>query len=288
MVVVDDPHNNVSMISSLSQREDHKADGGLRTKGCFKRSFQDKPLITVITVVFNGEKTIEATIKSVINQTYDNIEYIVIDGSSTDRTIDILKQYEDYIDYWISESDNGIYDAMNKGVSFAKGDWLYFLGSDDLILNIVNKMVEYFKCETGIYYGDVYMPGRHKLFDGKFGEYKLMFTNICQQAIFYPRRVFTKYLYDTKYEILADHAFNLNCHGDKEYKLIYVPQLICVYNDISGISSSSNDTDWAFEEDRQYLVKKNFTMAWYLLYYVRIRIRIKFLKSYFANLFKRL
>lgn len=89
------------------------------------------PLITVITVVFNGEKYLEQTIQSVINQTYPNVEYIIIDGGSTDGTLDIIKKYEDYIDYWVSEKDRGIADAWNKGIELAIGDIIGILNSDD-------------------------------------------------------------------------------------------------------------------------------------------------------------
>jgi hypothetical protein len=89
------------------------------------------PLITVITVVFNGAKYLENTIKSIINQTYPNIEYIIIDGGSTDGTLDVIKKYEDYIDYWVSEPDKGIYDAMNKGIILSNGEWLNFMNCGD-------------------------------------------------------------------------------------------------------------------------------------------------------------
>lgn len=105
--------------------------GGLRTKGYFKKSFDDKPLISIITVVFNGEKYLEETIQSVINQTYSNVEYIIIDGGSSDGTLDIIKKYEDKIDYWVSEKDRGISDAFNKGVKVAKGDYINFQGDGD-------------------------------------------------------------------------------------------------------------------------------------------------------------
>ena len=92
---------------------------------------EGKPLISVITVVYNGEKYLEETIQSIINQTYDNVEYIIIDGGSTDGTVDIIKKYEDRIDYWVSEKDKGISDAFNKGVKVAKGDYINFQGDGD-------------------------------------------------------------------------------------------------------------------------------------------------------------
>ena len=91
----------------------------------------DNSLISVITVSYNAVSTIEQTILSVINQTYSNIEYIIIDGGSTDGTIDIIRRYEDKIAYWVSEPDRGIYDAMNKGASKANGEYIAFLNSDD-------------------------------------------------------------------------------------------------------------------------------------------------------------
>ena len=106
-------------------------EGGLRTKGGGKISIPDKPLLTVITVVFNGAATIEHTICSVIEQTYDNVEYIIIDGGSTDATLDILRKYGNDIDYWVSERDAGLYDAMNKGIALASGDYIGMLKADD-------------------------------------------------------------------------------------------------------------------------------------------------------------
>ena len=92
---------------------------------------ENTPLISIITVVFNGEKTLEKTINSVIQQTYTNIEYIIIDGASTDKTLDIINKYQNYISYWESAPDAGIYDAMNKGIRYAKGQWINFLNSGD-------------------------------------------------------------------------------------------------------------------------------------------------------------
>jgi glycosyltransferase involved in cell wall biosynthesis len=119
----------------------------------------DKPLITVITVVFNGEEFLEETIKSIINQTYPNIEYIIIDGGSTDSTLDIIRKYEHAIDYWVSEPDNGIYDAMNKGISIASGDWVNFMNAGDLFYSpdTIKQLFDYAIGSEKIIYGDVHI-----------------------------------------------------------------------------------------------------------------------------------
>ena len=94
-----------------------RTEGGLRTKGVFKKSQTGKPLITVITAVYNGEKYLEECIQSLHQQNYDNIEHIIVDGGSNDKTLEIIRKYENKIDYWMSEKDKGIYDAFNKAVS---------------------------------------------------------------------------------------------------------------------------------------------------------------------------
>jgi glycosyltransferase involved in cell wall biosynthesis len=109
--------------------------GGRRVRGTQKKLSPNKPLITLITVVFNGAATLEHTIRSVIEQTYDNVEHIIIDGGSTDATLDILRKYQDDIDYWVSKEDAGIYDAMNKGIVLARGDYIGMLNSDDYFAN---------------------------------------------------------------------------------------------------------------------------------------------------------
>jgi glycosyltransferase involved in cell wall biosynthesis len=108
-----------------------KLEGGIRVGGKLKRSLPGKPLLTVVTAVFNGAPTIEHTILSVGEQTYNNIEHIIIDGGSADGTQDILRKYDHIIDYWVSEKDAGIYDAMNKGIALASGEVVGFLNADD-------------------------------------------------------------------------------------------------------------------------------------------------------------
>jgi glycosyltransferase involved in cell wall biosynthesis len=91
----------------------------------------NNPLISIITIVYNGITTLEQTILSVINQTYKNSEYIIIDGGSTDSTVDIIKKYEKHFAYWLSEPDKGIYNAMNKGIKLSSGKYIALLNSDD-------------------------------------------------------------------------------------------------------------------------------------------------------------
>lgn len=115
------------------------------------------PKISIITVVFNGEDLLEGTIKSVLNQTYPNIEYIIVDGASKDRTLEIIKKYESKISLWKSEPDKGLYDAMNKGLKLATGDFVWFMNAGDWIFEpeTVEKMVESYEAETDILYGEV-------------------------------------------------------------------------------------------------------------------------------------
>ncbi|NOQ29774.1 MAG: glycosyltransferase [Helicobacteraceae bacterium] len=127
----------------LDNNETRGYEGGLRKQGYFKNSYKLKPLISIITIVYNGEKYLEETILSVISQSYDNIEYIIIDANSTDGTIDILKKYDSQIDYWVSESDSGMYEALTKGFSCISGDFMGYINSDDYFLpNAIKTIAE--------------------------------------------------------------------------------------------------------------------------------------------------
>jgi glycosyltransferase involved in cell wall biosynthesis len=209
--------------------------------------------ITVITVVRNGEKTLEQTILSVINQTYKNIEYIIIDGGSTDGTVDIIKKYEQHLACWVSEPDKGIYDAMNKGIEKATGDFLFFLNSGDFLFenSTLTKIVKKMKCNV-VYYGEVYMSGTRKLYWGKFSRIKLAIKNICHQSIFYPISVYSKYHYDLQYKMLADYHYNISIYS--QIKFIYLNETIAFY-DPYGISSIQEDIK--FKQDVNSLILKN-------------------------------
>ena len=131
--------NNLKILDSAEK------DGGLRTKKIFKSSLPNKPLITIITAVLNNEKYLEESILSLHKQKYNNYEHIIVDGGSKDQTLNIIKKYEDKIDYWCSKKDRGIYDAFNIGMKLSAGDYIGFLNSDDYFsddaLDILEKYI---------------------------------------------------------------------------------------------------------------------------------------------------
>ena len=218
-------------------------NGGLLLKGFNKYSSHDKPLISVITVVFNGYSFIEKAMLSVIGQTYDNVEYIIIDGGSTDGTLDLLKQHEDQIDYWESEKDNGIYDAMNRGVSIAHGEWVLFMGSDDYILNCnvlkdcidtLNQSIRLSSFYPVLIYGDViYSNGYY--FKSTLKAATLLHNTVHHQAALYNKVLFDTFRYNISFKIVADYELNLLIYLNK-YVVLYInkPFSYCSYGGASS------------------------------------------------------
>ena len=243
-----------------------------------KSEIQIQPVITVITVVFNGILTFENTILSVINQSYKKIEYIVIDGGSTDGTVDLIKKYQDRISYWVSEPDNGIYDAMNKGAAMSTGDWIYFLGADDFMFNCIHQVVPLFESES-IMYGDVIFKMNQNRLYGKFNSFKFIIHNMPHQALFYPRRVFDKYTYEKKYIYLADYYLNLLCWNDKSFKIKYLPYAIAEYNDL-GVSSVKYDVNFINDRIFNFLKYMPVLFSPFILFRLSLSwLKLKFLKK---------
>lgn len=159
------------------------------------------PKVSIITVVYNGIEFLEETIKSVISQTYPNIEYIIVDGGSKDGTLDIIKKYEAHISKWISEPDKGIYDAMNKGIDLATGDWQNFLNAGDSFVdnNVLEKIFTTNLENITLVYGDIIAirENGQKL---NVNAIELKDDNsikrgmkVCHQAIFYNKDIIIKY-----------------------------------------------------------------------------------------------
>lgn len=159
------------------------------------------PKVSIITVVYNGIEFLEETIKSVITQTYPNIEYIIVDGGSKDGTLEIIKKYESHISKWISESDKGIYDAMNKGIDLATGDWQNFLNAGDSFVdnNILEKIFTTNLENITLVYGDIIAirENGQKLnvnaIELKDDNSLKKGMKVCHQAIFYHKDIIIKY-----------------------------------------------------------------------------------------------
>jgi glycosyltransferase involved in cell wall biosynthesis len=206
--------------------------GGLRIKNQSKyRKISSKPLISVITVVFNGGKTLERTINCVISQTYDNIEYIIIDGKSTDNSLEIINKYEDFIDYWISESDKGIADAFNKGFSVSTGDYIGFINSDDWYEKEgISQIVQEINSEDSIYCGHLNLFSGDQCKFVKLHKSKperiLQTMRIAQPSTFVSRDVFNRLGgFSLNYEFAMDYDFFLRAFLSG-YKIKIVDKII--------------------------------------------------------------
>ena len=202
---------------------------------------------SIVTVCYNAELWIEQAIVSVINQRYNNIEYIIVDGGSKDTTLDIINKYNHRIAVCVSEPDHGVYDAMNKALDLATGDFIIFLGADDHFLSddTLSAVSKFIDDNNAIYYGDVYRNTRNDLYRGRFNKYLLACENICHQAIFYPKSVYKMMKYDLRYPIYADYIYNIRNWNIHIFK--YMPICISYYNckGLSGtnISKSKDDVE---------------------------------------------
>lgn len=194
------------------------------------------PKVSIITVVYNDVRGIEHTIRSVMKQTYPELEYIVVDGLSTDGTLDIVAQYPEEISLLISEIDEGIYDAMNKGLAAATGDYVLFLNSgDELYEDMTLEKVFAAAEHADIYYGetklidenrDIIGDRRHKApkhFDWKSFRYGM---NICHQAIYVKRDIAEPY--DLQYQLSADVDWVIRA-AKKANKIVNVNQYVAKY-----------------------------------------------------------
>jgi glycosyltransferase involved in cell wall biosynthesis len=172
-----------------------------------------RPLVSIITVVYNSQNLLEKTILSIINQTYTNIEYLIIDGASTDKTIDIIKKYETSITKWISEKDNGLYDAMNKGLKMASGNYVWFINSGDKIYSpdTLQKLINQINSLPDIIYGETEIIDingnelglrRHSAPDKLNWKILSRGMLVCHQSVLVKRELATEY--NLKYRHSSD------------------------------------------------------------------------------------
>lgn len=210
---------------------------------------------SIVTINYNNKDGLRKTIKSVIHQTFRDYEYIVIDGGSTDGSADVLKEYDKDINYWVSEADEGIYNAMNKGIKQAHGDYLIFMNSGDFFYNkdVLNEVIPYLNSD--IVEGKLYKTTKRH------------FTNIPQtkptmmlfyeggldhQACFIKRSLFNKSLYDERLKISADWKFFVQKIIFENASLTFMPVVVASYEG-GGVS-----------EDKQHKAIHQIERAEYL------------------------
>lgn len=208
------------------------------------------PFFSIIIPTFNSETTVRDCIESVLNQTFLNFEILLVDGKSKDETLNIASIFKDDRLKIVSEYDEGIYDAMNKGIKLSTGNWLYFLGSDDFLqdVNVLQDIYEIVKDNLlDVVYGNVLMEPSNRIYDGLFTYEKMQTVTLCHQAIFYKRKIFNDFgLYNIKYKVLADHDMNLKWFFSCRHTSLFIDRIIATYSE-TGFSSFYNDKE--FKDD---------------------------------------
>lgn len=257
-------------------------EGGKRVKGYYRYSLKNKPLITIITVILNKDKDLEKTIKSVLHQKYENIEYIIIDGGSNGSVLSKIKKYENYIDYWISQKDDGIFDAFNKGIRLANGDYICFLNVGDYFTeNAINYIIQKLsqKKELDIIFGSVKKKKIYSGFDKK-NIHKSLNIFPSLMSSFINIRLFKKYgLFNLKFNFYNDYEFIYRLIKKRKLKYAVTNQdeLITIF-DLQGFSSKISIVKRLIGE---FSIRINYENALIVL----IKITLKFFKYYIIKFF---
>lgn len=211
---------------------------------------------SIITINYNHIEGLKRTIDSVISQTNSNYEYIIIDGGSTDGSVNIIKEYKEHLVYWISEKDNGVYHAMNKGVAQAQGDYCIFMNSGDRFYSpdVLSSLYEYQEdiiCGK-VLKGDLSRPsGHHKQI---ISLVDLMRASLPHQAMFIKRELLLKHPYDEKYKILSDWKFSIETIIFDNCSFRNIDIIVANY-DTTGISTNSNGL---LPKERELILKELF------------------------------
>ncbi len=240
-----------------------------------------EPLLSIIIPTYNAGKTLGATLNSLADQTFDNFEVIAMDGKSTDETLKVIKELSSQLMITVvSEKDKGIYDAMNKAIKLARGEWVYFLGGDDRLQN--NKVLEQVSIllcpQYDLVYGDSQWMPENIVESGEWKLSQLLRQSINHQRIFYKRNLFNKYGdFNLKYAIAADHAFNIKLFCAPSVKSKYQNTLIAVYHSNGFSANKIDDAFWAdwktniLSNFRNILPKREIylSLGWYCWYNIQ-------------------
>lgn len=242
--------------------------------------------VSIITVTYNSEPYLEETIKSVLSQNYENIEYIIVDGISTDNTLEIINKYRAYIDNVIVEKDKSMYDAINKGLKISTGDIIAILNSDDMIAdnNVISKIVDVMSDVniSGCYSNVINLYDNKKInkrvFNIGFNDYLISGkgTFIPHTSLYLKRSVFEKVgLYNLDYKYAADYDFIIRVLN--KYKLKHIDEYLFLFRRHSGSITASGK----IKEERELINKfylRNFN------YYYRIKRFFLWFKYYIKNI----
>ncbi len=227
--------------------------------------------ISVITVCMNAEETILETLYSVASQTYKNIEHIIVDGQSTDKTLEIIKSFENENLKIISEPDSGIYEAMNKGIKTATGDYLFFLNANDKFIH--NRVVDIFVNKGlsqgkdlvfGTYFEQCHKTGKYSIKkQNNLNKFDLWQSCPLQSTLFYKKEVFDKFgVFNTSYKICGDYDWAIRVLTKEKLGFCYIDTLVNLF-DASGISSERTPLH---ESERNIVENKYFSKLEILLF----------------------
>ena len=255
------------------------------------------PAVSIITITYNAEQFLERTMLSILNQSHSDFEYLIIDGNSKDKTLDIIEHYEAKIKdeaytifptnfRWISESDSGLYHAMNKGIAMAKGDYIWFINAGDKIHAkdtlelILNKLNENPTCD--VFYGQALMIDRQ---DNSLGErHKVAPADlklnsllnglvVCHQSILVKRNIVP--MYDLQYRIASDYDWVIKVLKRSKQN-IYIDQFLSDFM-VAGTSSIHRKKAW---KERYIIMKKHFGLCRTLLAHFKIILKYPFTRKY--------
>lgn len=200
------------------------------------------PLISILIPTYQSDKTLRRTLDSLTSQEFMDWEAWIIDGVSKDGTMDIVRGYAgaDGRIHFISEPDQGIYDAMNKGIRLAKGQWLYFLGSDDYLYD--SHVLGSFREDLAgndldLVYGNVFLDKKRQVYDGEFSLEKLLRQNVSHQAEFFRKDLFQRIgEFNIRYKAFADWDLNIRCFIDPSVRIAYRDRLVAMFSE-GGVSA---------------------------------------------------
>jgi glycosyltransferase involved in cell wall biosynthesis len=214
---------------------------------------------------------------------------VICDNESSDDTLKTVEKYKELnpsVNITLSSiKDSGIYDAYNRGISLSSGKYLFFIGSDDVLSDnyVLSKVIKEMENNYDVIYGDVYWGDSNKLYDGEFSKDKLLFKNICHQAIFYKKDLFSKHPnYNTNYIVYADYDLNIRLFNNPSVKTKYIDCVISRYN-TTGFSSHANDPK--FNLDKLNIIKNNFP-EYYADIFVNHTSQLQLINNYKNSLYR--